>query len=45
VNSSPDIIREIKSGMLRWAEHIPCMAEMINVYHILVGMPEGNRTL
>jgi hypothetical protein len=35
----------IKSRRMRWEEHVARMGEMINAYHILVGKPEGKRTL
>jgi hypothetical protein len=43
--SSPDIIRQIKSMRIRFAEHVARMGEGRNVYRILVGMPEGQRPL
>ncbi|KAJ4446570.1 hypothetical protein ANN_13267 [Periplaneta americana] len=43
--SSPDIIRNIKSRRLRWAEHVACMGESRNAYRVLVGRPEGKRSL
>jgi hypothetical protein len=43
--SSPNIIRMIKSRMMRWAEHVACMGEKRNTYRILVGKPEGRRPL
>jgi hypothetical protein len=43
--SSPDIIRLIKSRRMRWARHVACMGEGRNVYRVLVGKPEGKRTL
>ncbi|KAJ4449247.1 hypothetical protein ANN_00644 [Periplaneta americana] len=43
--SSPDIIRNIKSGRLRWAEHVARMGESRNSYRVLVGRPEGKRLL
>ncbi|KAJ4448615.1 hypothetical protein ANN_00005 [Periplaneta americana] len=43
--SSPDIIRNIKSRRLRWAEHIARMGESRNAYRVLVGRPEGKRPL
>jgi hypothetical protein len=43
--SSPDIIRQIKSRRMRWAGHVACMGEGRNVYRVLVGKPEGKRSL
>jgi hypothetical protein len=43
--SSPDIIRQIKSRRLMWAGHVARMGEGRNVYRVLVGKPEGKRTL
>ncbi|KAJ4431289.1 hypothetical protein ANN_19886 [Periplaneta americana] len=43
--SSPDIIRNIKSGRLKWAEHIARMDESRNAYRVLVGRPEKKRPL
>ncbi|KAJ4444087.1 hypothetical protein ANN_05876 [Periplaneta americana] len=43
--SSPDIIRNIKSRSLRWAEHVARMGESRNAYRVLVGRPEGKRPL
>ncbi|KAJ4426497.1 hypothetical protein ANN_27311 [Periplaneta americana] len=43
--SSPDIIRNIKSRRLRWAEHVAHMGESINAYRVLVGRLEGKRPL
>jgi hypothetical protein len=43
--SSPDIIRIIKSRMMRWAEHVARMGEKRNAYRLLVGKPEGKRPL
>jgi hypothetical protein len=34
--TSPNIIRVIKSMRMIWARHVACIAEMINVYRILV---------
>jgi hypothetical protein len=42
--SSPNIIRNIKSRRMRWAEHVARMGETRNAYKILVGKPEGKRT-
>jgi hypothetical protein len=41
--SSPDIIRQIKSSRMRWAEYVACMGEERKVYKVLVGNPEGKR--
>ncbi|KAJ4446863.1 hypothetical protein ANN_13563 [Periplaneta americana] len=43
--SSPDIIRNIKSRRLRWAGHVARMGESRNAYRVLVGRPEGKRSL
>jgi hypothetical protein len=43
--SSPDTIRQIKSGKMRWAGHVARMGEGRNVYRVLVGKPEGRRPL
>jgi hypothetical protein len=43
--SSPNIIRVIKSGRLRWAGHVTCMGERRGAYRALVGKPEGRRPL
>jgi hypothetical protein len=42
---SPDIIRQIKSRRIRWAGHVARMGEGRNVYRVLVGKPEGKRSL
>jgi hypothetical protein len=43
--SSPDIIRQIKSRRIRWAEHVARRGEGRNVYRVLVGKPGGKRPL
>jgi hypothetical protein len=43
--SSPNIIRMIKSGRLRWAGHMARMGESRSAYRALVGKPEGRRPL
>jgi hypothetical protein len=43
--SSPNIVRVIKSRMMRWAGHVASMEEGRSVYRILVGRPEGKRPL
>jgi hypothetical protein len=37
--SSP-IITELKSRMMRCAEHIACMGDITNAYKMLIGQPE-----
>jgi hypothetical protein len=43
--SSPDIIRQVKSGRIKWAGHVARMGEERKVYKVLVGKPEGKRPL
>jgi hypothetical protein len=43
--SSSSIIRIIKSRRMRWAGHVAGMGENRNVYKLLVGKPEGKRSL
>jgi hypothetical protein len=43
--SSPSIIRMIKSRRMRWSGHVARMGEKRNAYRILVGKPEGKRSL
>ncbi|KAJ4437434.1 hypothetical protein ANN_17578 [Periplaneta americana] len=43
--SSPDIIRNIKSRLLRWAGHVARMGESRNAYRVFAGRPEGKRPL
>jgi hypothetical protein len=45
LNSSPDIIRQVKSRRMRWAGHVACMGEERKLYKVLVGKPEGKRPL
>jgi len=42
---SRNIVRVIKSRRMRWAGHVACMGERRGVYRVLVGKPEGKRTL
>jgi hypothetical protein len=44
-DSSPSIIRMIKSRSRRWAGHVTRMGTKKNAYRILVGKPEGKRLL
>ena len=43
--SSPNIVRVIKSRIVRWARHVARMDEERGVYRVLVGKPEGKRPL
>jgi hypothetical protein len=43
--SLPSIIRLIKSRRMRWAGHVARMGEKRNAYRLLVGKPEGKRSL
>jgi hypothetical protein len=43
--SSPNIVRVIKSRITRWAKHVARMGEGRGVYRVLVGRPEGKRSL
>ncbi|KAJ4435418.1 hypothetical protein ANN_18033 [Periplaneta americana] len=43
--SSPDIIRNIKSRRLKWAEHVARIRESRDAYRVLVRRPEGKRPL
>jgi hypothetical protein len=43
--SFPNIIRQIKSRRMRWAGHMARLGEERNVYKVLMGKPEGKRTL
>ena len=42
---SPNIIRVIKSKILRWAVHVIRVGESRGAYRVLVGKPEGRRPL
>jgi len=43
--SSPNIVRVIKSRRMRWVGHVARMGEERGVYRVLVGRPEGRRSL
>jgi len=43
--SSPNIILVIKSGWMRWAGHVANMRKTNGAFRILMGTPEGRRTL
>jgi hypothetical protein len=40
-----NIIRQIKSRRMRWAEHVARMGEEKNMYRVFMGKPEGKRPL
>ena len=40
LDSSPNIVRVIKSRRMRWAGHVARMGEQMGVYRVLVGKPE-----
>ena len=42
---SPNIFRVIKSRRMRWAGHVARMGERRGAYRVLVGKPEGKRSL
>jgi hypothetical protein len=41
----PDIIRRVKSRHMRWAGHVARFGKDRKVYKVLVGKPEGKRSL
>ena len=43
--SSPNIVRVIKSRRMRWAGHVVRMGELMGVYRVLLGKPEGRKSL
>jgi hypothetical protein len=43
--SSPSIVTVIKARRIRWAGHVARMGEVRGAYNILVGRPEGRRSL
>ena len=43
--SSPNIVRVIKSRIMRWAGHVARMGEERGAYRVLVGKQEGKRPL
>jgi hypothetical protein len=45
LSASLSIVREIKSRSMRWAGNVARMGAMRNAYNILIGKPEGKRTL
>ena len=45
VHPSPNIFRVIKSGRMRLTEHVARMEDRRGLFRVLVGKPEGKRTL
>ena len=43
--SLPNIVRVVKSRRMRWAGHVARMGEERGVHGVLVGKPEGKRSL
>jgi hypothetical protein len=43
--SSPNITEQIKSRRMRWAGHVSRIGGERKVYKVLVGKPEGKRSL
>jgi hypothetical protein len=43
--SLPNIVRVVKLRRMRWAGHVARMGEDIGVHRVLVGKPEGKRSL
>ena len=43
--SSPNIVRVVKSRLMRWARHVARMGDDRVVQRVLVGKPEGKRPL
>jgi hypothetical protein len=43
--SSPNIVRVIKSRRMSWGKHVARSGERRGIYRLLVGKPEGKRTL
>jgi hypothetical protein len=44
-HSLPSIVRVVKSRRMRLAGHVACMGEDGGVHRVLVGKPEGTRSL
>jgi hypothetical protein len=43
--SSPNIVRVMKSRIMKWAGNVARIGERRDVYRLLVGKPEGKRPL
>ena len=42
---SPNIVWVMKLRRMRWVGHVACMGERKGIYRVLVGKPEGKRSL
>jgi len=42
---SPNLVRVIKTRIIRWAGHVASIGERKGVYRVFVGKPEGKRPL
>jgi hypothetical protein len=42
---SPDIIRQVKSRRIRWAENVARMGKGRNLYRVMTGKSEGKKPL
>ena len=45
MRSLPNIVRVVKSRIMRWAGHVARMGEGRGVHRVLVGKSEGKRPL
>jgi len=43
--SLPNVVRVVKSRRMRWAGHVARMGDGRGVHRVLIGKPEGKRTL
>jgi hypothetical protein len=43
--SSPNVVRVIKSRKIICSEHVPRTMERRGIYRVLIGKPEGKRSL
>jgi len=43
--SSPNIVRVIKSRIMKWVEHVALIGQRRGVYRVLVGKSEGKGPL
>ena len=45
LHSLPNIVQVVKSKRMGWVGHVACMGEGRGVHRVLVGKPEGRRSL